>query len=132
MPTAIRRSQSGPISRSRRSIEALVEPFEGYLHQSQLKPATVRSYAADVRAFVRWLSDQGAKVLAADQFTAYRDFLVQAAQHSSATVNRRLQALRVFGRFLEHRGETRSNPAVQLRLVPNGKTEPALPREVGS
>ncbi len=107
----------------------LVQLFEDYLRRSALSPATVRNYLADVRGFVRWLAEKrGMELPRAQQFNAYRTHLLAETGHSIATVNRRLQSLRVLGRCLEQAGESRENPARELQLVPNGHDDEALPR----
>lgn len=109
----------------------LIQAFEGHLQRVELAPATIRNYAADVRGFVRWLETQhnGATptVPRANDFANYRLHLIQGTEQSPATINRRLQALRVFGRFLQETGYAPENPARQLPLLANGQDE-AQPR----
>ncbi len=110
-------------------LEALVERFEAYLTNSSLKPATVRNYVADVRGFVRWLQESHPLSLpGAEQFREYRDYLIAGTAHSAATVNRRLQALRIFGRCLVQTREIDSDPTRGIQLLPNGHDVPAGPR----
>ncbi len=121
------RSPSG--STEAGSLETLVKRFEAYLTNLALKPATVRNYVADVRGFMRWLEERQVHSLPqAEHFQEYRDYLVSAAEHSPATVNRRLQALRVFGRCLVDGQEITENPAREVQLVPNGHDVPIIPR----
>ncbi len=120
-------------SSSRRQLyplDSLPALFEQYLHRAALKPATVRNYLADARGFVRWLQNGHKRIarLTALHFAEYRSFLIRNSEHSTATVNRRLQALRVFGRCLQDEGLVKTNPARELPLVPNGREEEALPR----
>jgi integrase/recombinase XerC len=104
--------------------------FEEFLGRSELAPATVRNYLADVRGFMRWLVDRGSaeSSLGPEQFQAYREYLIGETEHSPATVNRHVQALRVFGRCLQEAGAARENPARDLQLVPGGHDEDASPR----
>jgi integrase/recombinase XerC len=60
-------------------------------------------------------------------FARYREHLIQETSQSPATINRRLQSLRLFGRFLEEKGLSTTNPARHLQLVANGQDE-APPR----
>lgn len=99
----------------------LIQRFQNYLEQHSLSPATIRNYLADLRAFARWQALWGhseTRLNAAD-FSAYRDYLTAETAHLPATVNRRLQSLRLFGRFLHETGQTAENPARDLVLVPN-------------
>ncbi|MGB8644631.1 MAG: tyrosine-type recombinase/integrase [Anaerolineae bacterium] len=118
-----------PGTDSARWLEALVERFEAYLTNSSLRPATIRNYVADVRGFVRWmLETQGNPRPQAEHFQKYRNYLASATEQSTATVNRRLQALRILGRYLVHAHEADVNPAREIQLVRNLRDVPAGPR----
>ncbi len=111
--------------------DSLLLLFEEYLQRSALAPATVRNYLADVRGFVRWLQTHRPRALALPHptdFQHYRDHLITDTQHLPATVNRRLQALRMFGRCLHEKGRVEKNPASAIQLVPNGHNENIQPR----
>ncbi len=131
--TQPKRFQKRPFSSRRpssQSPESLLSLFEQFLRRSALAPATVRNYLADVRGFVRWLQKgrRAASLPRSRHFRAYREHLVDETEHSPATVNRCLQALRVFGRCLQEQSAIPDNPARDLQLVPNGHDEEALPR----
>lgn len=107
--------------------QSLVSAFEEYLEQHHLAPATIRNYLADVRGFVRWMEaspngTSGRKLQAAD-LNRYRAYLVERSGQSAATVNRRLQSLRLLGRCVQEKGKSRDNPAQAIRLVQNGHGE---------
>lgn len=101
----------------------LLQDFEGHLQRVELAPATIRNYSADVRGFVRFLNEQmnghTPTIPAAAEFARYREHLIVSTDQSPATINRRLQSLRVFGRFLQEKGIAESNPAGQLQLIAN-------------
>ena len=59
------------------------------------------------------------------EFASYRDHLIKVTDQSPATINRRLQALRVFGRFLHEKGFSKTNPSQHLQLIANGYEESA-------
>ncbi len=99
---------------------ALVLRFEQYLQAHSLSLATIRNYLADLRAFARWQSlRSGLRVTHAD-FSAYREHLCTETDHSPATVNRRLQSLRLFGRFLFEIGHAEENLARDIELIRHG------------
>lgn len=109
----------------------LIQMFESHLERIQLAPTTIRNYAADVRGLMRWMHQQHngstPQIPDAHAFNAYRAHLIEHTDQSPATVNRRLQALRVFGRFLQETGHVRENPAHGLQLLTNA-TEESSPR----
>lgn len=116
--------------RARAPLDAtLFEHFEHYLHAHILSPATVRNYLADLRAFSRWLVERNSHTapLTRADFWAYRDYLCRETEHSTATVNRRLQSLRTFGRFLQEIGQVPENLASDIELIHNGSGNGTLP-----
>lgn len=133
---------------ARRSLSllapTLIQDFEGHLQRVELAPATIRNYSADVRGFVRFLltTSRAPKDSASSaplgtlkqnghspifpspqDFARYREHLIQATTQSPATINRRLQSLRVFGRFLQEMGFVQENPAQHLQLIANRHEE---------
>lgn len=83
------------------SYDALLmatDEFTTWLAQSRRAPRTVRKYAADVRAFLRWREGQTDRPLP-ELLTAYRELL--AARYRSTTCNSYLISLNI---FLSHLG----------------------------
>lgn len=108
------------------TARTLLQAFQEHLERVELAPTTIRNYSADVRGFMRWLENQPNDSLPdrlEQAFARYRTHLVQDTDQSTATVNRRLQALRVFGRFLQEKGHATDNPARALQLLANGHEE---------
>lgn len=107
----------------------LIQEFQGHLIRVELAPATVRNYVADVRGFVRFLhlahNGSTPTVPQRRDFVRYREHLIQASDQSPATINRRQQSLRVFGRFLVEKGYADENPARDLVLIADGHAETA-------
>lgn len=116
--------------RVRASLDiTLFEQFEHYLHEHTLSPATIRNYLADLRAFARWLAGRNPHIvpLTRADFRAYRDHLCKETEHSTATVNRRLQSLRTLGRFLQEIGQAPENPASDIELIHSRNGNGAMP-----
>lgn len=112
-------------------VSTLIPSFQDHLTRVELAPATVRNYCADVRGFMRWLHTQHngstPDIPGAQDFDSYRAYLIENTEQSPATVNRRLQALRVFGRFLQEQHLTAENPAQALKLL-SKESEETPPR----
>lgn len=95
-----------------------------------------RAYAGDFRDFARWLHpDDEAPVLTVDdlrlvtteQIGAYRDHLRRERTLTTATVNRRLAAVRKLMQAAMDRGMRRDNPAKAVRgYKPSSEETPAL------
>jgi site-specific recombinase XerD len=111
-------------------LQLILDRFELYLDHHALSPATVRNYVADLRAFARWHAARNARpqTFSASDFRAYREHLCNETKHSRATVNRRLQSLRLFGRFLHEIGHAADNPTREIQLLPNGNGHHPTPR----
>src|SRR5215218_6184117 len=78
-----------------------VDEFLAELHRQEASSATVRNYAADLRAFARWFVDStgesfAARAMAPTDLRDYKPHLRTVKQRQAATVNRRLAALRKF------------------------------------
>ena len=114
----------------RAQLQPILNLFESYLDHHALSPATVRNYLADLRAFARWQVTHKAQPqnFAPSDFRAYREHLCDETDQSPATVNRRLQSLRLFGRFLHETGQTAENPTRGIQLLRNGYGHPSTPR----
>ena len=107
-----------------------LQRFETYLRCHALSPATIRNYLADLRAFALWHTNRKSNLsnLAPADFRAYRAYLCDKTDHSPATINRRLQSLRLFGRFLHETGQVADNPTRDLALIRNGNARTQTPR----
>jgi site-specific recombinase XerD len=116
--------------RASQAPDAILKRFEIYLRQHALSPATIRNYLADLRAFLRWyvLSHSDGRGYTAVVFRAYREYLCHETVQSTATVNRRLQSLRLFGRHLLETGQLAENPTREIELLPNHNGNGLSPR----
>jgi integrase/recombinase XerD len=115
-----------------RASEALLAQFEEYLVFTQLSPSTVVNYLADLRALVRWGVDCIGPDFSLDNLSpniirSYRSHLLEEKQSATATVNRRLQALRKFCAFAVQVGIMASNPTEGVQLVRSEGTVSATP-----
>ena len=100
----------------------LLEQFEEHLVDSDLAPATVVNYMADLRAFLRWSkrlrgTDRSPLGLDASDIESYCSYLEENKNRLPATINRRLQAMRKFYDFAIEQGWTAANPASEVQLL---------------
>lgn len=117
---------------SRGASEALLAQFEEHLVFTQLSPLTVVNYLADLRALVRWGVDRIGSDFSLDNLSpniirSYRSHLLEEKHSATATVNRRLQALRKFCAFAVQAGIMASNPTEGVQLVRSEGTVSATP-----
>jgi integrase/recombinase XerC len=114
-------------------MDAAVGSFLEYLGVERgASPHTLRSYAADLTEFTRFLADEKIGGLAAADARAVRAYLARLHQRrlSKATIARRLAAVRSCFRFLARRGALEVNPARQVRSPRIGRRLPSfLPKD---
>ena len=105
------------------SDEILVEEFRASLIERDLSPATIKGYLHDLKVFKEWLDWvlEGRPVplsqVGTVDLAAFRQYLIQKKSQKPSTVNRRLQALRLFFRWLEHEGRIQESPAENVRFM---------------
>jgi integrase/recombinase XerD len=121
---------ASPIRGSRPTGNVLLLRYEKYLLQHALSPITIRNDLADLRAFLRWHAGRLSKPirLVSADFTCYRAHLCRETGRSTATVNRHLQSLRLFGRFMFELGWIDQDLSGVIELVRNGSDKKGLPR----
>lgn len=111
------------------AFDGCVDDFLAYLADVRnLSPNTVRAYSADLRSFAAWARREGVDPLEAThaELRRYLAELVRA-RYTSATVNRRLSALKSLYRWLLREGRVASDPADALA---GRKAARRLPRTI--
>lgn len=101
--------------------------FRHYLQLQKASPVTVKNYVADINHFLTWLNQetgirhQVAGKAISDLFTLetieeYKSDLLDD-DTPPATINRRLSALRKFGRFSQSQGWIEDNEALKVKNI---------------
>ena len=112
--------------------DAFLEAFQHHLLQRDLAPATVHAYLHDLRRFRTWhagVHDGHPPLLTAVHtvdLAAFRTHLIHEQAQTSATVNRRIQGLRRFFRWLSDQDWIVENPATHLRFMRRGAAHQPL------
>ena len=110
----------------------LLDAFRHQLRARDLAPATIQAYVHDLARFHRWLAwvHEDATPLLTQVRTidlaAFRMYLIHEQAHAPATVNRRLQGLRLFFQWLYDCHWITENPATHLRFMRKGGTRQPL------
>jgi site-specific recombinase XerD len=113
-----------------------LEAFRHHLVKRDLAPATVTAYLDDLKRFWTWLCrihDRHPPPLNQVRIVdlaAFRAHLIHDQAQTPATVNRRLQGLRLFFRWMYDHDSMADNPATHLRFMrrPSAQQPPALIR----
>lgn len=102
---------------------ALFDGFQQHLVKRDLAPATIRVYLHDLSVFRNWLDEvfdiSPLPILQTGtaELAAFRQYLLKEKSQRPATVNRRIQSLRLFFRWLQETHDVDGNPAEQVRYV---------------
>jgi len=96
--------------------------FERHLLASDLAPVTVSNYLTDLQAFAQWLRQRAegqASLLSINPADVqdYCAYLQTTQRLSPGTINRRLQAIRKFAKFILANGLAESDPTVGLKRL---------------
>ena len=101
----------------------LLDAFRHHLADRDLAPATIQAYLSDLTRFHAWLTwvhEEKAPLLTQVRtvdLAAFRTHLIHEQGHPPATVNRRLQGLRLLFRWLVDRNWMAENPTTPLRFM---------------
>src|SRR3712207_3140915 len=106
-----------------------IDQFLADLRRQDAAPATVRNYAADLRAFARWFRDStgepfSARAVTPTDLREYRSYLRTVERRQAATINRRLAALRRFFAWAKGAGKVAEPPTAQVKGVPAAPRTP--------
>jgi len=110
-------------------MDAAVGSFLEYLGVERgASPHTLRSYAADLTEFTRFLADEKIGGLPDADTRAVRAYVARLHQRrlAKATIARKLAAVRSCFRFLARRGALPANPARQVRSPRLGRRLPSF------
>lgn len=114
------------------SNAALLDAFRHHLIDRDLAPSTVQAYLSDLarfQAWLMWVHEDKAPLLTQVRtvdLAAFRTHLIHEQGHPPATVNRRLQGLRVLFQWLADRHWMAENPTTHLRFMRKSGTPQPL------
>ena len=114
------------------SNAALLDAFRHHLTDRDLAPSTVQAYLSDLACFQAWLTwvhEDKAPLLPQVRtvdLAAFRTHLIHEQGHPPATVNRRLQGLRLLFQWLVERNWMAENPTTPLRFMRKSGTPQPL------
>lgn len=105
-------------------MDEVLTRYLHFLQQSERSPATLKNYAADLKAFAHWFisanqEDFYLTRLTPQDLRAYKRYLVEERQHKPNTINRKLAALKGFLGWAEQAG-----------MLPHALTLPKFVAEV--
>jgi site-specific recombinase XerD len=106
-----------------------VRDFLADLQRQETTPLTIKTYASDLRSFVRWFSGSTGEPFSSRAVTPtdlrdYRAHLRTVEQRQAATVNRRLAALRKFFLWAQATGKVTELPTANVKGIPNAPRTP--------
>ncbi|MFC1833874.1 tyrosine-type recombinase/integrase [Thermodesulfobacteriota bacterium] len=110
----------------------LIQAFRVALTEQDLSSATIKAYLHDLKVFREWFVwvHEGKSIplvqVETIDLAAFRKHLVQKKALRPATVNRRVQSLRLFFGWLKSNGHSASNPAESLSYMRSSRRQRPL------
>jgi integrase/recombinase XerC len=112
-------------------LPELIEQYTASLRRENASAHTVRNYEADLRGWLDYMTPPNGEPPAVEAIDvlSVREWLahLHEKEHQTASVRRRLAALRSFFRYLERRGIVERNPARLVRTPKLAQTLPSTP-----
>src|SRR5512143_3995362 len=115
----MRISPSDPVTDN----DTLLTAFRAHLLQQDRAPTTIRNYLHDLKLFQDWLAwlyeapAIALRQVATADLATFRQHLLQEKSQRPTTINRRLQSLRLFYRWLKPQHAAAEDPAEHLRYL---------------
>ena len=102
--------------------DGMFRDFVRSLEAADLAAATRRGYAADLGRFRAWIGDGRGESVVLRRITTvdlanYRQQFIRSEKLRAASVNRKVQALKKFFGWAEHKKLIPTNPAASLRFL---------------
>lgn len=87
-----------------------------------MSDSTVNGYSFDVRTFYEWVCDIRKAEIKIEEIDsidiqAYRKHLIDKSRNKSSSVNRRIQSLKRFFRWVTQKGRIKQNPSEDIRFM---------------
>ena len=97
------------------------------LKKEDLSEATIHGYSFDIAAFCKWVSEIrkteiGVKDIDSIDIQSYRQHLIKKSRKNSASVNRRIQSLKRFFKWVTQTGVIVENPCEDIRFIRRGSS----------
>lgn len=105
--------------------DTLIQAFEIYLSKIDMPPNTISSYRSDIKHFVYWYKEKfntelDVKKVKFYDLNEYQDSLT-AQRFRPSSINRRVQSLRRFFKYLTESHGGFENPAIEINIVPRNQ-----------
>lgn len=107
-------------------MKTLLHDFEKNLRKKDLSVHTVKNYLSDITQFLLWFqsldSNLDLKHLNLQHISAYKDHLCHKKRQKTASVNRSLQSLKNFFRFLVAKKFLKHDPTENIKFLKKVKS----------
>lgn len=103
--------------------ETLLENFEAHLINKDRSSKTIKVYLHDIKIFSKWLFSISPErpisltEVGGVDLAAFRKYLIEEKSLKPTTVNRRIQSLRLFYRWLQEKKLIQNDPAESLHFL---------------
>lgn len=110
-------------------LDKLLNNFKEKMITEDISDNTIKNYVSDIKFFYKWyreidLSENMEKVTHY-HLNAYKDYLIHNQRKKASSINRNIQSLRNFYRFMTDQKRTKKNPSEKIKFLKQTKrTQP--------
>lgn len=114
--------------------------YEKYLIEQDLSSVSIKGYIYDINYFYQWIKDFYQTEISLPKVTsndihAYREYLLKLQRQKPTSINRRIQSIKRFYKWLKESQQYDNNPSKNIKFIrrsPNKKPETLNKTEIHS
>lgn len=102
-------------------LDKLLNNFKEKMIAEDISDNTLKNYVSDIKIFYRWYREidfsENVEKVTHYHLTAYKDYLIHNQRKRASSINRNIQSLRNFFRFLTVQKSIKKNPAEKVKFL---------------
>jgi len=102
-------------------LDKLLNNFKEKMIAEDISDNTLKNYVSDIKIFYRWYREidfsENIEKVTHYHLTAYKDYLIHNQRKRASSINRNIQSLRNFFRFLNVQKSIKKNPAEKVKFL---------------
>lgn len=102
-------------------LDKLLNNFKEKMIAEDISDNTLKNYVSDIKIFYRWYREidfsENIEKVTHYHLTAYKDYLIHNQRKRASSINRNIQSLRNFFRFLTVQKSIKKNPAEKVKFL---------------
>lgn len=102
-------------------LDKLLNNFKEKMIAEDISDNTLKNYVSDIKIFYRWYREidfsENIEKVTHYHLTAYKDYLIHNQRKRASSINRNIQSLRNFFRFLTVQKSIKKNPTEKVKFL---------------